>query len=204
MGATKFVRLDIPQSIFSLMQEAESLFPEQEKQESEAREFREERRPASPPSPVSPAPPNYARLADIGVTRDAWTYAVTFCGHDTFMLAARRHGGSPALACDNHAPAQAFWQRRTDRQCLASLDVFREIAKSPAGRRLLFGALVYTSAPLAQTSLVRVAAVAPIVGQAIYSSKTQRRHWRPTCLSSSARSPWAFYTKHWSIGFDKS
>ena len=95
MGATKFVRLDIPQSIFSLMQEVESLFPEQEKQELDSREFREERRPATPPSPVSPAPPTHARLADIGVTRDAWTYAVTFCGLDTFMLAARRHGGSP-------------------------------------------------------------------------------------------------------------
>ena len=42
MGATKFVRLDIPQSIFSLMQEVESLPPEQEKQESDSREFREE------------------------------------------------------------------------------------------------------------------------------------------------------------------
>ena len=27
MGATKFVRLDIPQTIFTLMQEVESLFP---------------------------------------------------------------------------------------------------------------------------------------------------------------------------------
>ena len=72
---------------------------------------------------------------------------MAFCGLDMFMLAARRHGGPPALACDNHGPAQAFWQRRTDRQCLASLGVFREIAKSPAGRRLLIGALVYTSAP---------------------------------------------------------
>ena len=110
MSAAKFVRLDIPQSIFSLMQEVESLFPEQEKQEPDSREFREERRPAMPPSPVSPAPPTHARLADIGVARDAWTYAVAFCGLDMFMLAARRHGGSPALACDNHGPAQAFWQ----------------------------------------------------------------------------------------------
>ena len=147
MGATKFVRLDIPQTIFTLMREVESLFPEQEQQEQDSREFHEERRPATPLSPASPAPPTHARLADIGVTRDAWTYAVTFCGLDTFMLAARRHGGSPALACDNHGPAQAFWQRRTKRQCLASLDIFRKVAKSPEGRQLLIAALVYTSGP---------------------------------------------------------
>ena len=63
------------------------------------------------------------------------------------MLAARRYGGSPTLACDNHGPAQAFWHRRTKRQCLASLDVFRKVAKSTEGRRLLAAALVYTSGP---------------------------------------------------------
>ena len=146
MGATKFVRLDIPSGIFALLREVESLFPEQEQNELESREFRGER-PATPPPPVSPAPPTYARLADIGVSREAWTYAVTFCGLDTFMLAARRHGGSPVLACDNHGPAQAFWQLRTKRQCLASLDVFREVAKSAEGRRLFANALVYTSGP---------------------------------------------------------
>ena len=80
---------------------------------------------------------------------NAWAYVVTFSGLDMFMQAAKRHGGAPALACDNHGPAQAFWHSRTPgRQCLASLAAFREALTFEQMRTVVLAtALVYTSGP---------------------------------------------------------
>ena len=140
MGATSFVRLRIPRTIWTLMDRLAALYPEQAKNELE---WRNESAVTSPPRA-----PRAARLSDIRISRTAWRYVVTFCGLDTFMLAAARFGGSPALACDNHGPAQSFWQSRTGRPCLASLDSFRAETANPDVRaKILASVLVYTSGP---------------------------------------------------------
>ena len=142
MGASKFVRIAIPSAIFDLLDELGDIFPSQRQQELDNRQFRLARQP--PSAPVTP--PGPSRLRDLGIERHAWQYFVTFCGLDTFMQAARHHGGSPRLACDNHGPAKSFWQLRTGEQCLASLAAFRA-AVLKAGPQLRRGVLLYTSGP---------------------------------------------------------
>jgi site-specific DNA-cytosine methylase len=152
MGATRFVRLQIPREILGLMDKMGSLYPAQAEQELEEREWKLSRPPTpsrpTPSPPALPPPPASSRLADIGIAPNAWTYVVAFSGLDTFMQAAKLHGGAPALACDNHDPARDFWQSRTGRQCLKSLAALREALSDEEMRTsVLATALVYTSGP---------------------------------------------------------
>ena len=152
MGATSFVRMDVPPMILSLMAVLAKPHPGVLREEYDARMERNSKpsRPRRSPSPgrsIERASRS-SSIGALGITRSNWRYVASFVGLGTMLEVAPRLGGEPACGSDNHGMARALWQRRTKRSCFNSFATYRAMLTDPEQRaHYLTRVLVYLSGP---------------------------------------------------------
>ena len=152
MGATSFVRMDVPPMILSLMAVLASLHPAVLQEEYDSRMDRNSkpsrsRRSPSPGRPISQASRS-STIGALGITRTNWRYVASFAGLGTMLEVAPRLGGEPACGSDNYGMARALWQQRTKRTCFNSFATYRAMLRDPEQRaHHLMRVLIYLSGP---------------------------------------------------------
>ena len=154
MGATSFVRMELPSAIRTLLTELVEIYPEVQRVEREAEEQRRLKKDrnrqsanpgAGPPGSTRAGPPT---LRELGITRSNWRYVASFAGLDTMLDVAATLGGSPSCGNDNHGFARAFWQTRTGKVCFADFATYLLMLDDPALRaENLARVLIYLSGP---------------------------------------------------------
>ena len=152
MGATSFVRMDVPPSILSLLAVLATLHPEVLREELDSREERKSKpsRPRRSPSPGAQSSPSERQrtLTGLGITRSNWRYVASFAGLDTMLEVAPRLGGEPACGSDNYGMVQDLWQQRTKQTCFDSFTAYRAMLTDAEQRaHHLARVLIYLSGP---------------------------------------------------------
>ena len=152
MGATSFVRMEVPEMILSMLVTLAALHPHVLQEESESREERRSKlsRPIRSPSPgaQSSSSERLCTISALGIQRTNWRYVASFAGLDTMFDVARGLGGEPACGSDNYGLARALWQQRTKRVCFSSFATYRSMLTDPEQRaHHLTRVLIYLSGP---------------------------------------------------------
>ena len=83
MGATSFVRMEVPEMIMSMLVTLEALHPHVLQEESEAREERmskpsRSRRSPSPGRSISSQVSRSPTIIELGISRSNWRYVASF------------------------------------------------------------------------------------------------------------------------------
>ena len=129
MGATSFIRMEVPEIIMPMLVKLAALHPHVLQEESESREERKNKpsRPQRSPSPSAHSPPaeRLCTISALGTQRSNWRYVASFAGLGTVFDVARGLGGEPACGSDNYGLARALWQQRTGRVCFSSFATYR-------------------------------------------------------------------------------
>ena len=152
MGATSFVRMEVPKIVMSMLVKLAALHPHILQEEPESREERKSK-PSCPrrsPSPGahSSSAERLCTISALGIQRSNWRYVASFSCLGTMFDVARELGGEPACGSDNYGPARALWQQRTGRVCSSSFETYRARLADPEQRaHHLMRVLIYLSAP---------------------------------------------------------
>ena len=152
MGATSFVRMEVPEIIMSMLVTLAALHPNVLQEESESREERKSKvnrsRRSPSPSARSPQPERVCTISALGIHRNTWRYVASFAGLDTMLDVARDLGGEPACGSENYGTARALWMNRTKRVCFSSFSTYRAMLTDPEQRaHHLERVLIYLSGP---------------------------------------------------------
>ena len=130
MGATSFVRMEVPEIIMSMLVELAASHPHVLQEESESREERKSSRPIRPRRSPSTSAHSLSlerlcTISALGIQRSNWRYVASFAGLGTMFDVARELGGEPACGSDNYGLARALWRKRTGRIFLSSFATCR-------------------------------------------------------------------------------
>ena len=143
MGATSFVRMDVPPLIVSMLPALAKLHPGVLREESESREERRRKpsRPRRSPSPqhIPSQAPRACTIGALGIQRWTWRYVASFAGVGTMLEVALRLGGE--LAC-----GWLFLRLRLGRhvfRCRQSGDATRDAALRHATTNYQLASLSY-------------------------------------------------------------
>ena len=152
MGATSFVRMEVPEIVMSMLVTLAALHPDVLQEESESREERKSKvnrsRRSPSPSARSPQPERVCTISALGIHRNTWRYVASFAGLDTMLDVARDLGGEPACGSENYGTARALWMNRTKRVCFSSFSTYRAMLTDPEQRaHHLERVLIYLSGP---------------------------------------------------------
>jgi len=92
MGATSFVRMDVPPMILALLAVLATLHPEVQREEYDSREERKSKpsRPRRSPSPEARSSPSERQctISALGIARSNWRYVASFAGLGTMLEVA--------------------------------------------------------------------------------------------------------------------